>query len=383
MANKDYYKVLGVEKNATEKDIKMAYRKLAMKYHPDKLKDGTSDEKMQELNEAYEVLSDPKKRAEYDRFGAGGAQAGEFNMRMGDFGGAGGGFGMSFQDIFSDIFSSFSGGYKRSSGGGASHNASATMKRRGADIYTNVVISFDAAISGTEFKEKYVKYDICPKCQGEGATAQDVKPCARCNSTGKERIRKQTPFGIAEVVSNCSGCAGSGKIVTKPCPTCNGSRYVKKEKPVTIKISPGFDTGDKVKLPGYGEKGINGGPSGDMYVVVNVKPHLFYVRNGLDLLIKQFPVSFLDIVKGNDVLVPTPNGIQAVPMKPTYNSGTKIRVKGGGIQNKAGSKGDLLLILDVKIPNYTQEEFAEMAKKLEHFSDDVNKKFVKQFRKNK
>lgn len=378
MANKDYYKVLGVSKNATDKEIKVAYRKLAMKYHPDKLKDGTSDKKMQELNEAYETLKDPQKRAEYDRFGPGGSQG----MNFGRAGGAGG-FGMSFQDIFNDIFKGFGAGFKRTEAGPKSGGtrAKSTVRRRGNDILTNIVISFSEAIKGTSFSEKYTKFEVCSSCNGNGAMPKDIKNCLKCQGTGRERTRQQTPFGVTEVIMTCSGCGGDGKIVIKPCPKCQGSQYTKKLKTVKIKVVPGSDSGDKIKMPGYGEKGINGGDVGDMYIVINVKPHAFYLRKGLDLVIREFPVSFLDIVKENEIKVPTPNGDQVIKLKSSYNSGTKIRVKGGGIQNKQGAKGDLQLRLIVKMPDYTESHFKEMAKVLEYFEDGVNDKFMKEFKK--
>ncbi|MBZ4195205.1 DnaJ domain-containing protein [Mycoplasma sp. U97] len=372
MANKDYYKVLGVSKNATDKEIKAAYRKLAMKYHPDRLQNGNSDEKMQELNQAYEVLSDPTKRANYDKYGTETPRG--FNM---DSGFDVGGFGMNFQDIFGDIFSNFSSGFR------GSDRANFKGKKRGSDVFTNVFLTFEEAMLGTETKEKLEKFEPCSKCNGVGALSSDIKTCNTCKGAGKAKIRKQTPFGLAEYVSSCSNCNGSGKIISKSCVECSGSGYLKKEKSVTIRFSPGLDNGDKIKLAGYGQKGQNGGESGDMYIIINVHPHKHYVRNGLDLLISQFPVSFLDIVKENEILVPTPTGTQTIQMKSSYNSGTKIRVKSAGIKNKDGITGDLIITLDVKIPSYKSNEFKLLAEKLESFNDEINKNFINEFKNKK
>ncbi|CAL59428.1 molecular chaperone DnaJ [Mycoplasmopsis agalactiae] len=376
MANKDYYKILCVDKKASDQEIKAAYRKLAMKYHPDKLKDGTSDQKMQEINEAYEVLSDPKKRDEYDRYGSVGSANRGFNMNGGFAD-----FGSGMQDIFNDIFSTFSGGF--SGGARSGRSSQSAMKQRGMDVYSNIVITFNESITGVEFKETLSKYEVCPKCSGKGAEAKNIKICDKCNGSGKEVGRRKTPFGIVEMVGACSKCDGLGEIILSACDMCKGAKYIKKDKQVTIKVSPGFINGDRIKLPGYGKKGINGGEPGDMYVVVSIKPHKYYVREGLNLHLDNFPVSFLDIIKENEIVVPAPSGLKTVRMKHSYNDGTKIKVKDGGMWDKNGHKGDLIITLSVKIPEYSSSKFKEVAKVLEGFSDDVNKSFVDEFKKAK
>ncbi|MCA8850636.1 DnaJ C-terminal domain-containing protein [Mycoplasmopsis bovis] len=377
MANKDYYKILGVDKNASDQEIKAAYRKLAMKYHPDNLKDGTSDQKMQEINEAYEVLSDPKKRDEYDRYGSVGSANRGFNMNNAGFAD----FGSGMQDIFNDIFSTFSAGFGSYGRGGRSSQSA--MKQRGSDVYSNIVITFSESITGVEFKEILSKYEVCSKCSGKGAESKNIKVCDKCHGSGKEVGRRKTPFGVVEMVGACSKCDGLGEIILTVCDMCKGAKYIKKEKQVTIKVSPGFISGDKIKLPGYGKKGINGGEPGDMYVVVSIKPHKYYVREGLNLHIDNFPVSFLDIVKENEVTVPTPSGLKAVKMKHSYNNGTKIKVKDGGMWDKNGNKGDLIITLSVKVPDYSSHKFKDLAKVLDGFSDEVNKDYVDEFKKAK
>ncbi|WP_027334968.1 DnaJ C-terminal domain-containing protein [Mycoplasmopsis felifaucium] len=373
-SEKDYYKILGVSKTATEQEIKTAYRKLAMKYHPDKLKDGTSDQKMQELNQAYEVLSDPTKRANYDKYGTDNPKMGGFNMNMGDFGDVGG-FGFNFQDIISDIFGGFGGAR-------GSRRGSATTKARGADLLNNITVDFEDIVKGTVHKEKLYKWVICEKCQGLGAQKEDIKTCSECHGTGHEKVRRKTPFGITEMIGECSKCHGAGTTITKVCSECQGKQYLKVDKNVNVIISPGAKDGDKIKLDGFGEKGINGGPVGDMYVVIHVRPHKYFKREGLDVILNPFPVSFIDIVKEKTITVPTPNGDQTYTLKRSFNNGQIIRLKGHGLTNKTGQKGDLIIKLEVVIPELSKGDFDALANSICDVKDKTNEMYVKEVNKN-
>lgn len=365
MPKKNYYDVLGVPKTASEREIKTAYRKLAMKYHPDKLKDGTSDQKMQELNEAYEVLSDPTKKSNYDRFGSpDGPRPGQgFGM---NFGGEMRDFSKFTQNIFDTVFNF---------GGGASKQKSSKVeKARGDDIYTEIVVDFIEAVKGKEFKEKLNKFELCSRCKGTGAdNPSDVRTCNVCQGKGQKETQTRSVLGYMKMVSTCDKCNGTGKLIAKICRECNGSLYTKKLKNVTFKIPEGSDSGDKIKIDGYGEKGRNGGESGDLYIVIIVKEHKYFKRNGLDLFL-ELPVSFLDIVKENSVLVPTPYGFERIKMKNTYQFGKVLNLTGKGIRTKKGT-GNLKVALQVVMPNFTNDQYNEMAKILETYEDNVNAEF--------
>lgn len=379
MPKRDYYTVLGVSKTASDKEIKTAYRKLAMQYHPDKLKDGTSDAKMQELNEAYEVLRDPQKRANYDRWGdPEGPQMGAGP----DIGGAGGfgpfgGFTMDFGKFAQGFYDFFSGGSTK--GGGTTKTAT---KERGRDVYTEIVVDFMEAVKGKTFKEELPKYILCEHCQGTGAdNPKSIQVCKVCAGTGKTEKIAQTPQGTIKIVLTCSACQGAGKTAGKKCSVCNGALYQKKMKSVTFKVAPGSDSGDKIKLVGFGSKGQNGGESGDMIIVINVKPHKYYERKGLDLTLS-FPVSFLDIVKENQVKVPTPYGYEKIQLKSSYQTGKTLVLSGKGIKH-GGQAGDLRLVLQVVMPPLTHDEYSSMAKYMEPFEDNTNDLFVANVTKEK
>ncbi|UUD35216.1 DnaJ domain-containing protein [Mycoplasmopsis caviae] len=373
MPKKSYYEVLGVPKTASEKEIKSAYRKLAMKYHPDKLKDGTSDQKMQELNEAYEVLSDPNKKSNYDRFGSpDGPQPGQgfgmnFNAGMGDF--------RKFtQNIFDTVFNF------GDSGRSSKQKSAKVEKIRGDDIYTEIIVDFIEAIKGKEFKEKLNKFEICGKCKGTGAdNPSDIKTCNGCQGKGQKETQTRSVLGYMKMITTCDRCNGSGKLTGKTCRECNGSLYTKKLKNVTFKIPEGSDTGDKIKIDGYGEKGHNGGESGDLYIVIIVKEHKYFKRSGLDLFL-DLPVSFLDIVKENSVMVPTPYGFERIKMKNTYQFGKILNLTGKGVRSKRGV-GNMKVSLQILMPNFTTDLYNEMAKILEPYEDNVNAEFSEMVKK--
>ncbi|QZE12448.1 molecular chaperone DnaJ [Mycoplasma sp. Ms02] len=357
---RDYYEVLGVAKNATDQEIKKAYRKLAMKYHPDKLKDGSSDEKMREVNEAYEVLSDAKKRANYDQFGHEGANAG-FNS--GGFNA--GGFG-DFGDIFSDFFSGFGGRSQKRSG-----------PQTGDDYKTEIEISFMEMIKGVSLKRKFDKYELCLFCNGSGArSASDIQTCSTCNGAGQVIKNTRNPFfGIMQSREVCHDCSGQGTKVGHKCGECKGKKYIKNHKEATINIPAGVKSGSRMILKGYGAKGHNGGPAGDLYVFIIVKDHPFWKRDG-DNIIMNFDVSVLDILNENAVEVPTPYGIQKIKMKKSYTTGKILKLDKAGIQSSRMT-GDMKLIINVILPELSKKDEKKLIELTKNLEDSSNQSFVK------
>ena len=275
MADKrDFYEVMGVPKNATEDEIKKAYRKLAKKYHPDlNPGDKEAEAKFKEVNEAYEVLSDKDKRARYDQFGHAGVDP--------NFGGGAGGGSPFTGDIdLGDIFNSFFGGF----GGGGTRRANPNAPRRGSDTEGVVNISFEEAAKGCRKTISFNKIETCPDCGGSGA-AKGTSPstCSQCGGTGQVRINQRTPFGMVQTARTCDRCGGSGRVIDSPCHTCNGSGRVRKQKTIEINIPAGVDNDQMLNVSGQGNAGANGGPSGDLHVYVNVRPHPIFERRGDDV----------------------------------------------------------------------------------------------------
>ncbi|WP_027120741.1 DnaJ C-terminal domain-containing protein [Mycoplasmopsis lipofaciens] len=367
-SKKNYYEVLGINKNATEREIKAAYRKLAMKYHPDVYKGTDGDQKMQELNEAYEVLRDSTKRSNYDKYGS------AEGPRMGGFEDVGAGMG-GFADFFNnDIFGSMF------NFGGSQRQQNANKKRRGEDLISEILVNFDDAIQGKKFTEELVKYELCDNCNGNGAESiQDIETCSTCHGSGQVASVTRTPLGNIKSMSYCPKCRGKGKTIKNVCHKCHGDLYERKIKKVTFKIPDGAQTGDKIRIDGYGEKGLNGGVSGDLYIIIKVKPHKFFKRDNLDLYL-DFPVSFLDIIKENIVIVPTPYGSEKIRLKKSYQNGKILNLSNKGIKSKKGV-GNLKIKLEIVIPELKTKQINEMAKLLDNFSDDTNLNFVKQFKK--
>lgn len=362
---RDYYEVLGINKNASEQEIKTAYRSLAKKYHPDKLKDGTSDQKMQELNEAYEILSNPEKRSVYDQYGHdaanGKAGAGGFGQGFEGFGGFGG-----FEDIFENIFGGF----------GGSRRSNPNRAMRGDDIRIVKKISFMQSINGDTLKETMSKYETCLHCGGTGAESKaDIKRCDTCNGSGHVTKRVRSIFGMTQQNVVCETCSGTGQQVTKKCSVCRGTKHVKNSKNVNIPIEPGIKDGTMLRLSGYGEPGINGGPAGDLFIQISIAEHKFFKRNGNDLYL-DFPVSFIDIALENVVEVPTPYGNVKISMKKSYESGQIIRVPKKGINTKHGA-GDLKLVLQITYPDISKSDNKEMLKVFQNIKDSSNQKFTK------
>ena len=358
MAEKrDYYEVLGVKKGASDAEIKKAYHKLAMKYHPDKNPgDKTAEEKFKEANEAYEVLSDPDKKDKYDRFGHAGVDP-NFGAGQGGFGGFGGfgnfgggfgGFGgdgqggMSFEDIF-DMFGNMAGGRRSSSRRGGA--------QRGNDLQKTINIDFTEAIFGCTKQIEIPKNVKCKTCSGTGAKpGTGKKTCDQCGGTGQITQVSNTPFGRFQNVSTCPKCKGSGQIVETPCEDCHGTGMVHKTVKIKVDIPAGVDSDSIITLRGQGEPGINGGADGDLYIVVNVRPHSTYKRRGDDLYL-DMPITFEEAALGAKVQVPGFGESYNYTIPAGTQSGSSFRLKGKGVTNpKTGRKGDLYVKVNVEIP---------------------------------
>lgn len=327
MSKKDYYEVLGVSKNASEADIKKAFRKLAIKYHPDKNRDNPkeAEEKFKEVNEAYSVLSDETKRAQYDQFGPEAFQNGGTGAAgFGGFGQGGfGGFSQGGFSDFGDIFESFFGGGGRS--------GQANGPQRGADLRYDIDISFKQAAFGAEMEIQVPKEDTCGRCRGNGAEpGSRVDTCPVCHGTGQQRVVQNTPFGQMVNVRTCSHCGGSGKIIEKKCNACHGTGTVKVRKKLQIKIPAGVDDGARLRVAGEGEPGTHGGSHGDLYVYIFVRKDGQFTRRGNDVISKQ-SVSFTQAALGATIRVETLDGKIDLKIPAGTQTGTLFRIKGKGV----------------------------------------------------
>ncbi|QGZ97376.1 molecular chaperone DnaJ [Mycoplasma sp. NEAQ87857] len=367
---KDYYEILGVDKNATTKEIKTAYRSLAKKYHPDKLKDGTSDQKMQELNEAYDVLSDDQKRKAYDTYGHDGTN-GQQGYGNG-FGGFGGFDAGSFSDIFENIFGGF----------GGSRTKSQNSPQRGDDLQMILDISFMDAIHGKTVVKKLDKYETCLTCAGSGAkSASDVINCDECNGHGIVQKVSNGFFGQTVQQIICPKCNGSGKTILHKCPNCKGKKYNKITKEVSIDIPAGCSESLRLRLNGFGGLGYNGGSNGDLYIGVRIKPHKFFQREGNNIYL-DFPVSFIDLILENTITVPTPYGPVKIKLKSNYKNDQIISLPSKGVKGKY-STGDLKLKLKVIVPDLKRKELNGLKDVLKDINDHSNDDFVKAVEKEK
>src|SRR5262245_26073218 len=336
MAKKDYYEVLGVNRDASEDELKKAYRKLAMKYHPDRNPDNPkAEEQFKEAKEAYEILSDGQKRAANDQYGHAGVdpQAG----MGGGFGGAGmGGFADAFSDIFGDIF----GG--RAGGGGGRSNV-----YRGADLRYNLEITLEEAARGTETKIRIPSMEECETCEGTGAKKDtEIKTCPTCHGHGQVRVQQ----GFFSIQQTCPKCHGTGKFIPDPCPSCNGAGRIKKHKTLSVKIPAGIDEGDRIRLSGEGEHGVNGGPNGDLYVQVRLKEHAVFQRDHDDLHC-EMPISISVAALGGEIEIPTLDGVARLKIPAETQTGRVFRLRGKGIKGiRSAGHGDLLCHVVVETP---------------------------------
>ena len=385
MAEKrDCYEVLGIGKNATDAEIKSAYRKLAKKYHPD-LNPGNkeAEEKFKEVNEANDVLSDPQKRQRYDQFGFAGVDPNYAAANGGGAGGFGGGFGgVDLGDIFGDIFGGgFGGGF--SGFGGGSSTRTANVPRKGHDIQASVILTFEEAAHGCSKKITINRQDTCPDCGGTGA-AKGTSPetCPDCGGRGYVVTQQRTPFGVMQSQQPCSHCGGRGTIIRNPCKTCRGTGKTAARKSLEINIPAGIDDDQNIALRGQGDAGSNGGPAGDVIVHVTVKADPMFERDGYDVTI-HVPITFSQAVLGDDVEVPTVDGriVQHIPEG--TQSGTKFRLRGQGIQYLNGrGRGDQYVIVDVEIPKKVTRAQREALKAFEDSMKEDNYEKRKGFFKN-
>lgn len=342
MAEKrDYYEVLGLKKGASEDEIKRAFRKMAMKYHPDKNPgDKKAEEHFKEVNEAYSVLSDPEKKSKYDRFGHAGV-----DPNAGFGGGSGfGGFGGGFDDIF-DIFGNMFGG-----GGGGASRRNAPVK--GRDLQKAITIGFEEAAFGCKKNISITKYVKCPKCGGEGnAPGTEKKTCAHCGGTGQVHTVQRTPFGQFQSSGPCPECGGKGTIIETPCPDCGGTGRVRKTIKISVDIPAGVDNDSVIPIRGQGEPGQNGGPNGDFYVVITVRPHKLFKRDR-DNLYLDIPITFGQAALGDEITVPTLDGKVSYKVPAGTQPNTVFRLKGKGVKNvRTGRMGDLYVKVILEVPS--------------------------------
>jgi molecular chaperone DnaJ len=339
MAKRDYYTTLGVNRDASEEDIKKSYRKLAMKHHPDRNPDNKqSEDQFKEAKEAYEVLSDARKRAAYDQFGHAGVDASAgFGAGARGFGGQEGfgGFADAFGDIFGDIFNT-GGGRGRGSG-----------VYRGADLRYNLELTLEEAARGTEAKIRIPTLEECTTCKGSGAKpGTQPKTCPSCHGQGQVRVSQ----GFFSVQQTCPQCRGTGKIIPEPCATCSGAGRVKKHKTLSVKIPQGVDQDDRIRLTGEGEAGINGGPTGDLYVVVALKPHAVFQRENSDLHC-EMPISFATAALGGEIEIPTLDGHANIKIPAETQTGQVFRLRNKGIKSVRSSvHGDMFCHVAIETP---------------------------------
>ncbi|MAA75061.1 MAG: molecular chaperone DnaJ [Salinisphaeraceae bacterium] len=344
MSKRDYYEVLGVGKSASADEIKKAYRRLAMKNHPDRNPgDEEAEARFKEATEAYEVLSSEDKRRAYDQFGHDGVQG----AAGGGFGG--GGFGDIFGDIFSDIF-----------GGGGGQRAA-----RGADLRYDLELDLETAVEGKEVKIRIPALEECEHCDGDGAEpGSDKIRCGTCNGNGQVRIQQ----GFLSIQQTCPQCRGRGEVINNPCMRCRGEGRVRKQKNLSVKVPPGVDTGDRIRLTGEGEPGEMGGPPGDLYVQINVKKHDVFVRNGNDLRCT-VPIDFATAALGGEIDVPTLNGKVNLRIPEETQSGKVFRMRGKGVQSvRTSAPGDLLCKVAVETPVKLTKQQKDL---LEEFRDSL------------
>ena len=354
MSKRDFYEVLGVNRDAADDEIKKAYRKLAMKHHPDRNPDNPkAEEHFKEAKEAYEILSDPQKRAAYDQYGHAGVdpQAG----MGGGFGGAGmgGGFADAFGGIFDEIFGGRGGGHGRSN------------IYRGADLRYNLEITLEQAAFGTETKIRIPTMEECETCHGSGAKpGTQPQTCPPCSGSGQVRLQQ----GFFSIQQTCPKCHGTGRIIPEPCKDCHGAGRVKQHKTLAVKIPAGVDEGDRIRLTGEGEHGVNGGPPGDLYVQIHLKPHPVFQREHNDLHC-EMPISFTTAALGGEIEITTLDGVAKIKIPAETQSGKVFRLRGKGIKGvRSSGHGDLMCHVAVETPVNLTERQKELLRELEEIS---------------
>ena len=337
MAKRDYYEVLGVSRGTSEDDVRKAFRKKAMQYHPDRNKNPDAEEKFKEVNEAYQVLCDGRKRSLYDRFGHAGVSAGNGGGSTRDFDGFDifGGFG----DIFDSFFGDFTGrGQQRAA-------------QRGGDIKQGVVLSFEEAVFGTDREVVVTRTERCQRCHGAGSEpGTSPATCSTCKGMGQVRRSQRSVFGQFSQVTACPSCRGKGSIIQTPCGSCRSTGNEQRNRKIMVKVPAGVEDAMQIRLTGEGDAGINGGPPGNMYIQVSVGEHKLFRRKGNDV-IYELPLSFTQAALGDDVEIPTLNGTEAITIPPGTQHGTQFRIKGKGVPQINGlRRGDLVVPVNVRIP---------------------------------
>jgi|TARA_B100001059_G_scaffold207814_1_gene219612 molecular chaperone DnaJ len=348
MSKSDYYEVLGVSKDASERDIKKAYKRLAMKYHPDRTAgDKELETKFKEVKEAYEVLTDDQKRQMYDQYGHAAFEQGG-GGHGGGFGGGHGDFGDIFGDVFGDIF-----------GGGGRRQS---RQQRGADLRYNMDLSLEEAVRGKDVEIKVPTWVSCKPCDGSGAKAgSKPKTCTTCHGAGQVQMRQ----GFFAVQQTCPTCQGTGQIISDPCDSCHGQGRVEKTKTLSVKIPAGVDTGDRIRLSGEGEAGMHGAPAGDLYVQVSVREHPIFQRDGNNLYC-EVPIGFTTAALGGEIEVPTLDGRAKLKIPAESQTGKMFRMRGKGVKSvRSGAQGDLICKVVIETPVNLNERQRELLEELE------------------
>jgi molecular chaperone DnaJ len=357
-SKRDYYEVLGVGRQANETDIKRSFRRLARQYHPDMNKSPEAEARFKEINEAYEVLSDPDKRAAYDRYGHAGPQAGFGGF--GDFRGFGG-----FEDIFDSFF-----------GGGMRTSAARRGPARGSDLRYDLTIEFEEAIFGCEKEILVARHEVCPQCKGSGAEpgTQPIR-CPQCNGTGEVRRQQQTILGSFVQVTTCPRCQGEREIVTSPCTKCRGQKVVDLERSISVKIPAGVDDGTRIRLANEGEPGIRGGPAGNLYVVLHVEPHAYFRRDDINILL-ELDINVAQAALGDKIKVPTLDGDEDLAIPAGTQTGEVFRLRGKGVPHlRRNGRGDQLVMTHVLTPTKLTRKQKQL---LEDLSETLGKEVVHQ-----
>lgn len=372
---RDCYEVLGVQKGASDSEIKKAFYKLAKQYHPDANPgDKEAEQHFKEVNEAYSVLSDSEKRARYDQYGWAGVDS-QFGAGDGGFGGFSGD-GVDLGDLFGDLFGGFF-------GGGARKNTNAP--RRGDDLGARVTLTFSEAAFGCKKEISYSRIEQCPTCGGAGGTGTET--CAKCKGRGQVTVQQRTPFGYMQSTQVCDACRGKGKIIKNPCKDCRGNGLLRRNKSIEVNIPGGIDNGQRVSVRGMGNFGINGGSSGDLYVQVAVKEHELFKRDGFNVLCK-VPITFVDAALGAKISVPTLDGEAEIVIPEGTQAGTTFTVKGKGTKTLNGKGyGDMIVTVDIEVPKGLTKKQKEALTEFGDLCEDKNyaKKtsFFSKWKKNK
>lgn len=373
--SKDYYSILGVSKDATADDLKRAYRKLAKKYHPDaqhtEEDKKKAEAKFKEINEAYSVLSDENKRAQYDRFGSNFEQAGFGGSGFGGFSNAYdfsgfGGIDFDLEDILGSVFG----------GGFGSSSKKSQGPTRGADIRTNMSLKFEEAAFGVKKEISITRNEKCDSCNGSGAKpGSRIITCDKCGGRGKIQVTQNTIMGSFSTVKTCDKCSGTGKVIETPCEKCSGKGIVRKSRKIEINVPAGIDDGQAISLRGEGDAGKKGGPNGDLYVVMKVAPHKYFKRNGFDIS-ANVRVPFTKMALGGDIKIPTLEGEMEFNIPEGTSTGTKFRVKDQGIPILNGKgRGNLEFTVDVDVPKKLTDKQRELLTEFaKTFGEEVNPK---------